>query len=81
MPTQLTKGYVSFLFSAWGYERRKRLGTAVFDNTSSSEKVIRAIQINRDTAYFIASLPSLVILFRLPLYDVTFYLFYKSLLR
>ena len=32
MPTQLTKGYVSFLFSAWGYARRKRLGTAALDS-------------------------------------------------
>ena len=29
MPSQLTKGYASFLFSTWGYASRKSLGTAV----------------------------------------------------
>ena len=27
----LTKGYASFIFSAWGYANRKRLGTAALE--------------------------------------------------
>ena len=35
--SQLTRGYASFMFSAWGYTSRKRLGTAVLGNRSSSD--------------------------------------------